>query len=230
MERGDADEADADAHEPPPGARIAGAVALDGAAHCAKECIQILGGIGFTWEHDAHLYLKRAMANRQLVAGGDVGALEHEVAALAIAGARRNLAADLPRRGGVAARRRPRAWWRRSRRRGRPAADAARRLAEAGLIMPHWPAPWGRGASPLEQLVIDEEMAAAGVRRPHLAVGAWALPTIIAHGTDEQQERWVRPDAARRAQLVPALQRARRRLRPGRAEHEGRARRGRLAC
>jgi alkylation response protein AidB-like acyl-CoA dehydrogenase len=36
-------------------------------------------------------------------------------------------------------------------------------------------------------------MAAAGVGRPHLAVGAWALPTIIAHGTDAQQERWVRP-------------------------------------
>ena len=59
--------------------------------------------------------------------------------------------------------------------------------------MPHWPAPWGRGASPLEQLVIDEELAAAGVPRPHLAVGAWALPTLIAHGTAEQQERWVRP-------------------------------------
>ena len=59
--------------------------------------------------------------------------------------------------------------------------------------MPHWPAPWGRGASPLEQLVIDEELAAAGVLRPHLAVGAWALPTLIAHGTAEQQERWVRP-------------------------------------
>ena len=41
-------------------AHIAGAVALEAAAHCAKQCIQILGGIGFTWEHDAHLYLKRA--------------------------------------------------------------------------------------------------------------------------------------------------------------------------
>ena len=59
--------------------------------------------------------------------------------------------------------------------------------------MPHWPAPWGRSASPLEQLVIDEELTAAGVLRPHLAVGAWALPTLIAHGTEEQQERWVRP-------------------------------------
>ena len=171
-------------------ARIAGAVALGAAAHCAKECIQLLGGIGFTWEHDAHFYLKRAMANLLVFAAGDVGALEHEVAALAIAGARRNLAADLPAEAeslreeiravvaGVAA-----------------VAEADRRvaIAEAGLIMPHWPAPWGRGASPLEQLVIDEELAAAGVQRPHLAVGAWALPTLIAHGTPEQQERWVRP-------------------------------------
>ena len=59
--------------------------------------------------------------------------------------------------------------------------------------MPHWPAPWGRGADPLDQLVIDEELATAGVARPHLAVGAWALPTLIAHGTEAQQERWVRP-------------------------------------
>ena len=160
------------------------------AAHCAKECIQLLGGIGFTWEHDAHLYLKRAMANLQLLAGGDVGALEHEVAALAIAGARRNLAADLP----------PEAESLRAEIRAvvaevaaAGAADQRAAIAEAGLIMPHWPAPWGRGASPLEQLVIDEELAAAGVPRPHLAVGAWALPTLIAHGTPEQQERWVRP-------------------------------------
>ena len=41
--------------------------------------------------------------------------------------------------------------------------------------------------------MIDEELAAARVHRPHLAVGAWALPTIIAHGTLEQQERWVGP-------------------------------------
>jgi hypothetical protein len=171
-------------------ARIAGAVALGEAARCAKQCIQILGGIGFTWEHDAHFYLKRAMANLQLVAGGDIGALEHEVAGLAITGARRNLAADLPAEAEslreeiravvaeVAA---------------ASGADQRAAVADAGLIMPHWPAPWGRGASPLEQLVIDEELAGAGVMRPHLAVGAWALPTLIAHGTTEQQERWVRP-------------------------------------
>jgi alkylation response protein AidB-like acyl-CoA dehydrogenase len=176
-------------------ARIAGAVALRGAEHCAKQCIQTLGGIGFTWEHDAHLYLKRAMANLQLVAGGDVGAIELGVAGRAIDGARRNLTADLP----------PEAEALRAELRGvvervaaagadDPSGQAQRAaLAEAGLIMSHWPVPWGRGASPLEQLVIDEEMEAAALARPHLAVGAWALPTIIAHGTDAQQERWVRP-------------------------------------
>jgi alkylation response protein AidB-like acyl-CoA dehydrogenase len=185
-----ADNADAAARGRHLSARIAGAVALGAAAHCAKECIQLLGGIGFTWEHDAHLYLKRAMANLQLVAGGDVGALEHDVAALALAGSRRNLAADLPSEA-ESMREEIRAVVAEVAAAGE--ADRRAAIAEAGLIMPHWPAPWGRGASPLEQLVIDEELAAAGVARPHLAVGAWALPTLIAHGTAEQQERWVRP-------------------------------------
>jgi alkylation response protein AidB-like acyl-CoA dehydrogenase len=169
-------------------ARVAGALSLDAAAHCAKKCVQILGGIGFTWEHDAHFYLKRAMGTRLLLA--DVAALEHGVATLALDGARRGLNADLP----------PEAEARRAALRPLvhevAEADAAAQraaLVETGLLQPHWPAPWGRGADPLDQLVIDEELAAAGVGRPHLAVGAWALPTIIAHGTEDQQERWVRP-------------------------------------
>ncbi len=171
-------------------AHIAGAIGLEAATHCAKQCIQILGGIGFTWEHDAHLYLKRATANLQLAAAGDVGALEHEVAVLAASGARRNLATDLP----------PEAESVRDDIRAvvaqvgaAPESDRRAALAEAGLIMPHWPPPWGRGASSLEQLVIDEELSAAAIVRPHLAVGAWALPTLIAYGTEAQQQRWVRP-------------------------------------
>ena len=176
-------------------ARIAGAIGLEAAAHCAKQCIQTLGGIGFTWEHDAHLYLKRAMANLQLVAGGDVGSLELDVAALAVAGARRNLAADLPTEAESLRAEIRELVARVAAAGGDDPSGMARRaaMAEAGVIMAHWPPPWGRGASPLEQLVIDEELAAAGLLRPHLAVGAWALPTLIAYGTEEQQERWVRP-------------------------------------
>jgi alkylation response protein AidB-like acyl-CoA dehydrogenase len=71
--------------------------------------------------------------------------------------------------------------------------EQRRFLAEHALLVPHWPAPFGRGSSPLEQLVIDEECATVGVQRPNLGVGAWALPTIIGHGTPEQQDRWVWP-------------------------------------
>ena len=50
----------------------AGAAArvLDDAVENAKDCIQVLGGIGFTWEHDAHLYLRRALALRALFNSG----------------------------------------------------------------------------------------------------------------------------------------------------------------
>jgi alkylation response protein AidB-like acyl-CoA dehydrogenase len=48
-------------------AAAAAAQALDDAVENAKDCIQVLGGIGFTWEHDAHLYLRRALALRLLL-------------------------------------------------------------------------------------------------------------------------------------------------------------------
>jgi alkylation response protein AidB-like acyl-CoA dehydrogenase len=64
-------------------------------------------------------------------------------------------------------------------------------LAEAGLQAPHWPTPYGRGAGPAEQLLIDQELAAAGVARPDLVIGWWAAPTILEHGTPEQIERFV---------------------------------------
>ena len=61
-----ADEAPA---EHPLAAAAAATLALDDAVDNAKDCIQVLGGIGFTWEHDAHLYLRRALALRQLLGG-----------------------------------------------------------------------------------------------------------------------------------------------------------------
>ncbi len=69
---------------------------------------------------------------------------------------------------------------------------SAEQLAEAGYVVPHWPAPWGLEASPLEQLIIDEELAAAGVSRPFNAIGiGWAAPTIFLAGTEEQKQRFL---------------------------------------
>ncbi|MGP3635857.1 acyl-CoA dehydrogenase family protein, partial [Streptomyces sp. 24-1644] len=75
-------------------AALAAATALDAAYSCAKDCIQILGGIGFTWEHDAHLQLRRAVMARQLLGAGDA----HRLRAIRLAesGARRELTLELP--------------------------------------------------------------------------------------------------------------------------------------
>ena len=54
-------------------------------------------------------------------------------------------------------------------------------------MVPHWPRPWGLGADPIHQLIIDEEFRTAGVRRPSNPIGlGWAGPTLIEAGTDEK--------------------------------------------
>ena len=71
-------------------------------------------------------------------------------------------------------------------------SPTARQLAEAGYVAPHWPRPWGRDASPMEQLVIAQELRESRVRRPFNPVGiGWAGPTILRYGTAEQQRRWL---------------------------------------
>jgi len=45
---------------------VAKSVCGDAAVRAAEECVQMHGGIGFTWEHPAHLYLKRAKASSVL--------------------------------------------------------------------------------------------------------------------------------------------------------------------
>ncbi|MDP3968157.1 MAG: acyl-CoA dehydrogenase family protein [Nocardioides sp.] len=181
-----ADDADADQHAL--AAAVAASTALDAAVDNAKDCIQVLGGIGFTFEHDAHLYLRRALATRSLLGGSAPAA--RDAARRALAGVRRHVAVELDGqaeqvRSGV-----------REQVAGLAGLDAdAQRsaLVETGLMMPHWPTPYGRGAGPVEQLVIDEELAAVGVERPEIGIGAWAVPTILEHGTDAQRERFVRP-------------------------------------
>ena len=60
-------------------------------------------------------------------------------------------------------------------------------------MQPHWPKPWGREAKALEQLVIDEEFARAGVKRPQYGITAWVILTLIQHANPDQIARWVRP-------------------------------------
>jgi alkylation response protein AidB-like acyl-CoA dehydrogenase len=168
-------------------ASLAAFVSFRSLAGCAKSCVQILGGIGFTWEHDAHLYLKRSMSTGALLGGPDAHATR--IAHLALSGTRRRVSADLPARAvdirneltPVIAELR-----------GREGAARTEYMVDNGWAFSHWPLPWGRSAGPLEQIVLQEELEAAGIVRPSIGVGAWALPTLIAHGTQAQQQRWIR--------------------------------------
>jgi len=168
-------------------AAIAAALAVPAASLDAELNIQVHGGIGFTWEHDAHLYLRRATA---IAAVTDAEAAARDVTDLVRRGVRRASAIDLP----------PEA---------EPIRDAVRQeagrirdldadaqrqaLIESGYVMPHWPRPWGRDAGAVEQLVIQQEFAAAGIKRPSYGITAWVILTLIQHGTPDQVARWVRP-------------------------------------
>ncbi|MGU3585291.1 acyl-CoA dehydrogenase [Rhodococcus sp. C26F] len=178
---------DAQPDELPIAATAAAAVALDAAVQTAKDAIQVLGGIGFTWEHDAHFYLRRAVATRQVLGGST--AWRSRLTTLVRDGVRRHLGIDLSDHEEERARIRAEV------EKITAAPESERRvvLAESGLLAPHWPPPYGRGAGAAEQLVVQEELTAAGIVRPDLVIGWWAVPTVLEHGTPEQIERFVMP-------------------------------------
>ncbi|MFM8847379.1 MAG: acyl-CoA dehydrogenase family protein, partial [Actinomycetota bacterium] len=65
-------------------------------------------------------------------------------------------------------------------------------LAESGYVAPHWPSPYGHDADPIHQLIIDDELSKAGIRRPANPIGiGWAGPTILYAGSDEQKSRYL---------------------------------------
>ena len=167
-------------------AAVGAAQAVPAAVRVASTNIQVLGGIGFTWEHDAHLFLRRATALRG-VFGSEPSPAADAAAAFA-AGVRRDPAVDLPPE---AEEYRQAARTFRQRLESTPAAQRRSELVTSGYLVPHWPAPWGRAAGPVEQLVIDEELA--GVSRPNLGIGGWVTLTIAQHGNPDQLTRFVGP-------------------------------------
>ncbi|WP_329252198.1 acyl-CoA dehydrogenase [Actinoallomurus sp. NBC_01490] len=169
-------------------AGVAAALAPDTAVSAAQDCIQVHGGIGYTYEHDAHLYYRRALTLRALL--GRASEHRASVAALALSGVTRERELDLP------AEAEPLRREIRTEVAALAALGEAERveaLAAGGWVQPHLSRPWGRAASPLEQVVIHQELRAAGVQPPALLIGAWVVPSLVAHGTPEQQERFLPP-------------------------------------
>src|SRR5580693_267008 len=168
-------------------AAVAATLAVPAAVSNANLNIQVHGGIGFTWEHDAHLYLRRAAAVAAVVATEKAAI---EVTGLVRRGVRRAAAIELP-----AEAEQIRAAIGPDVARLRDLTGEARKqaLIETGYVMPHWPKPWGRDASAIEQLVIEQEFAAARIKRPSYGITSWVILTLIQHGRPDQVARWVPP-------------------------------------
>jgi alkylation response protein AidB-like acyl-CoA dehydrogenase len=171
--------------------RLAAAVAAVDAVPAyfanAKLNIQVHGGIGFTWDHDAHMLLRRASVLASLF--DHAGAAE-DITALRAAGVTREFGLDLPPEAEPL---RVKAAAMATELAGLSGTEQRARLVDSGYSHPHWPKPWGLAAPALEQLVIDEEFKKAGVSRPNLGITAWNILSVIQYGTDDQIERWVRP-------------------------------------
>ncbi|HET6963508.1 MAG TPA: acyl-CoA dehydrogenase [Acidimicrobiales bacterium] len=168
-------------------AAIAATLAIPAAVQNAQLNIQVHGGIGFTWEHDAHLYLRRAAAIAALI---DEDEAARDVTDLTRQGVVRSRAMELPPEA-ESFRQEVRAFVAEIKDKDRDAQRTA--MLETGYAVPHWPKPWGRDAGAVEQLVIEQEFAAGGVHKPQYGITGWVILTLVQHATDDQIARWVRP-------------------------------------
>jgi 3-oxochol-4-en-24-oyl-CoA dehydrogenase len=175
-------------------AAVAAALAAPAADLCANLNTQVHGGIAMTWEHDAHLYLRRATALLSLL---DANGAAAEVTELTRRGVSRARTVELPPEA-EPIRQEVRAFVAETA--SLPAEQRAARILEAGYAMPHWPRPYGRAAGAVEQLVIEQEFTAAGVQRPSYGITGWVILTLIQHGSADQVARLIPP--AMRQQVI----------------------------
>ena len=166
------------------------------------DALTMFGAIGYTWEHDTHLYWRRAVSlaaslgptTRWSRAAGrlaveikrstsvNIGDVETEFRASVAhtLDCARTLSNDHPsdddRAPGL--------------------AFGAQRdvLAQAGLVAPQLPRPWGVDATAVQQVIINEEFEKRpSLIRPSLGIAEWILPTILNSGTDWQRGTFAWP-------------------------------------
>jgi 3-oxochol-4-en-24-oyl-CoA dehydrogenase len=159
-------------------AAVAAGYALPAFLRVARATVQVHGGIGYTWEHDAHLYLRRAASLASFTDAPVIAPAR--VFELMESGVRRHSAVELPSEAED------------HRREARSFVETLRNVsseeyqatfARSGYLVPHWPKPYGRAAGAVEQHVAEEELSK--VQRPSLGIGEWVLLTVLQHATAE---------------------------------------------
>lgn len=169
-------------------AAVAATLAPATAQRCTQDCIQVHGGIGFTWEHDTNVYYRQALMLAACFGRGSE--YPQRVVDTATTAGMRPVDIDLDPsteklraqiRAEVAALK------------AMPREPRTVAIAEGGWVLPYLPKPWGRAASPVEQIIIAQEFTAGRVKRPQIAIATWIVPSIVAFGTDNQKQRLLPP-------------------------------------
>lgn len=183
--------------------RIAAATAVvvgtGRAVDATMDAITLHGGIAVTWEHDIHLYWRRAISIAAQTGSVRTALAELGEAALdtkrdftievddpqfrewvgGILDEALTMPEDVAAGGHLM-----------SLNKVGPRRDF---LAAKGLAAAHWPKPWGLEADAGKQVIIAQEFAKRDMTAPRIMIGNWSVPTILAHGTQEQVERFAGP-------------------------------------
>ncbi|WP_428341941.1 acyl-CoA dehydrogenase family protein [Mycobacterium sp.] len=183
-------------------AASAAVMAIGAAPDLVLDALLMFGAIGYTWEHDTHLYWRRATSlaaslgpmTRWTREVGELACTTQRSTAIHLGDVesefRSTVAATLdealrlsndPYHGDV---RTP----------GLATGEQRDLLAQRGLVAPNLPAPWGVGATAVQQVIIADEFGKRpGLVRPSLGIAEWILPTILNRGSDLQRERFAEP-------------------------------------
>ena len=189
---------------------VAAAAALAAASatavRTAEKAIQVAGAIGFTWEHRAHRYLRRALWIEQF--GPSPAALHERVAAALLDEGRPVATAELFDDAPTAEfRAEVRHWIEASLPTTRRGVDLVgdlatyevvkeewrRRLVDHGGLVAHWPTGLGgRDATALETAIFREEAIRAHPRVSHGDGGSdLVAPLLMEYGTPDQRDRYL---------------------------------------
>jgi alkylation response protein AidB-like acyl-CoA dehydrogenase len=167
---------------------VAATLAPAAAQSCVQDCIQVHGGIGFTWEHDTNVYYRRAVGLG--AAFGRAADYPQRVVDAAVSTGVRKLNIDLD----------PSTEKMREEIRAEvdalkaiPADQRTEAIVEGGWVLPYLPKPWGRAATPVEQIITAQEFSAGKVRRPMLGIASFLVPSIVAFGNEDQKRRFLPP-------------------------------------
>ncbi|MHA7651470.1 acyl-CoA dehydrogenase [Mycobacterium sp. ML4] len=180
----------------------AAVIAVAPAPDLVLDALTMFGAIGFTWEHDVHLYWRRAItlaasigpANRWARRLGRITCTQQRDMSVKLGDADAEFRAQVARTLDAAMELRNDKPGRQGDYEDFKTGPQRTLIAAAGLIAPHWPKPWGLDAGPLRQLIIDDEFGKRPeLVRPSLGIAEWILPSVLKAAPIALQEKLIPP-------------------------------------